>query len=136
MSYAMGEALQAAVYQLLQSDPGVQAQLAGAVYDALPPGPLPSLYATLGEEDVRDRSDKTGAGALHDLDISVITAAPGFSEAKAAAVAVSDALLGADLVLSRGRVVGLWFLRARARRIDGGAQRRIDLRFRAQTEDI
>jgi hypothetical protein len=48
---------------------------------------------------------------------------------------VSDSLQSAPLSLSRGRVVGLWFLRAAARRADKGALRRVDLTFRARVED-
>ena len=52
-----------------------------------------------------------------------------------AVAAVSDALTGATLVLGRGRLVGLWFLKARARRVEKADARRIDLTFRARTED-
>jgi hypothetical protein len=49
---------------------------------------------------------------------------------------VCDALEGAALTLDRGRLVGLWFERASARRTGtGGAIRQIDLRFRARVED-
>ena len=56
--------------------------------------------------------------------------------AKAVAAAISDTLVDADLTLSRGRLVGLWFERATARRSGtAGSARRIDLRFRARVED-
>jgi len=135
VSYGVSGPLQAAIFQLLQGDVPLGAIVGSAVYDAVPSGSLPPLYVVLGEEDVRDRSDKDGGGALHDLVISVVTDAAGFAGAKVAAAAVSDALLDAELVLSRGRVVGVWFLKAQARRVGTGGQRRIDLRFRAQTED-
>ena len=41
----------------------------------------------------------------------------------------------APLLLDRGRLVGLRFLKAQARRLDQGAARRIDLRFVARVED-
>lgn len=135
MSYGMAAALQAAVFSRLQGDAGLAALVGTAIYDAAPPGGLPGLYVMLGPEDVRDRSDMTGAGAAHDFVVSVVTDAGGFSAAKDAAAAVSDALVDAPLVLSRGRLVGLYFLRARAQRVARGAQRRIDLRFRARVED-
>lgn len=135
MSFAVSGALQGAVYQRLAGDAALATIVGDAIYDAVPPGALPPIYVTLGEEDVRDRSDTDGGGALHDLVISVVSAAAGFSTAKAAAGAVSDALLEGGLSLTRGRVVGLWFLKARARRVGGGDTRRIDLRFRAQTSD-
>ncbi|ETD91788.1 DUF3168 domain-containing protein [Rhodobacter capsulatus] len=134
MSYAVAGALQAAVYQQLRADAVLAALVGPAVYDAVPPGPLAGTYVSLGPEDVADASDKTGAGAVHDFVISVITDAAGFATAKAAAAAVSDALVGADLVLARGRLVGLWFLRAKARRVEKADMRRIDLVFRARVE--
>jgi len=135
MSYGMGAALQAAVYAHLQADSALAALVGEAIYDAAPAGTVQGLYVTLGPEDVRDRSDKDGTGAAHDFTVSVVTDAAGFAAAKAAAAAVSDALVDAALVLSRGRLVSLGFLRARARRVSSGAQRQIDLRFRARVED-
>lgn len=135
MSYGMASALQAAVYQRLIADTGLQALIGTAVYDAMPPGSLPATFVVLGEEDVRDASDVTGAGARHDFTVSVVSDAQGFATAKAAAGVIGDALDGSPLTLTRGRLVGLWFQRARARRMGAGDQRRIDMRFRARTED-
>jgi len=84
---------------------------------------------------VRDRSDKTGGGALHIFTVSVIDNGAGFARAKAAAAAVSDALVDASLTLSRGTLVSLRFDRARARRVQTGDLRRIDLTFRARVDD-
>ncbi len=135
MSYGAAAALQAAIYQRLAADPALDALVQGAVHDALPPGPVPPLYVSIGPEDVRDRSDKTGAGALHRFTISVVSTTAGFAEAKAAAAAVSDALTGARLTLARGSLVSLTFDRARARRDGDGNTRRVDLRFRARVDD-
>ncbi len=134
MSYASAAALQAAVYQRLMADSAVDALVGSAIYDAVPPGPLPGLYLSLGPEDARDRSDQTGAGAEHEFSVSVVSDAAGFQTAKALAAAVSDALVGAELILARGRLVDLWFLRARARRVGAADQRRIDLWFRARVD--
>ena len=134
MSYAVAGALQAAVYQQLRADAVLAALVGTAVYDAVPPGTQVGTYVSLGPEDVADASDKTAEGAVHDFVISVITDAAGFATAKAAAAAVSDALVGADLALARGRLVGLWFLRAKARRVEKADTRRIDLVFRARVE--
>lgn len=134
MSYGIGAALQAAVYQRLVGDAALGALVGGAIFDAVPPGTVAGTYVSLGPEDVRDASDATGSGAEHDFVVSVVTDEAGFQAAKAAAAAVSDALLGAALTLARGRLVGLWFLRARARRVDTGALRRIDMTFRARVE--
>lgn len=136
MSYAMASALQQALYQHLLADAALQSELAGAVYDAVPTGNLPETYIALGPEDVRDRSDRTGSGAVHRLTISVISRAAGFAGAKQIAGLVCDSLEDADLALSRGRLVGLWFERATARRSGtANEDRRIDLRFRARIED-
>ncbi len=135
MSYAIAAALQSAVFNRLETDQGLVGLVGSAVYDAAPPGGLPGLYVMLGPEDARDRSDKTGNGAQHDFVISVVSDADGFQTAKDVASAVSDALVGAELVLSRGRLISLNFLRARARRVAKGTQRQIDLRFRARVED-
>lgn len=136
MSYGVAAALQEAVFQALQADAQVSNLSGGAVYDALPGGELPETYVTLGPEDVRDRSDMSGAGAEHRFSITVTTAQAGFVTAKSLAAAISDALAGADLTLSRGRLVGLWFERAVAGRSrSGGALRTITMRFRARVED-
>ena len=136
MSYGVAAALQEAVYAHLQADTALTALVGIAIYDAAPPGGVAGLYVALGPEDVRDRSDFGGGGARHEFTVSVVTDAAGFKDAKDAAAAVSDALVGAPLVLSRGTLVGLGFLRARARKSSNGALRQIDLRFRARVEDI
>ena len=135
MSYGMAAALQVAVYQALSADGALAALIGGAVYDMVPAGSVPPVYVVLGAEDVRDASDKSGAGARHDFTVSVVACASGFHMAKTVAAAVSDALVDADLALERGRLVSLEFQRARARREGAGQLRRIDLRFRARIED-
>jgi hypothetical protein len=135
MSYGVGAALQAAVYQRLVADGAVDALVSGAIYDSIPPGTVPGTYVSLGPEDVRDASDQIGRGAVHEFSVSVVTDQAGFQGAKAVAGAVSDALTGAPLALARGRLVGLWFLSARARRVEKADVRRIDLTFRARVED-
>ncbi|WP_037309898.1 DUF3168 domain-containing protein [Ruegeria halocynthiae] len=136
MSYGVSAALQAAVYQHLSGDAQVGALSNGAIYDAVPAGSVPQTYVTLGPEEVRDASDRSGAGAIHRFTVSVVSEAAGFGTAKTLAGAVCDALEGAGMTLDRGRLVGLWFERASARRTGtGGAIRQIDLRFRARVED-
>jgi hypothetical protein len=132
MSYALAAALQAAVYQHLTTLP----QLVGVpVVDAVPKGQAPGTFVLIGTEEVRDLSDASGSGAEHRFGISVISEAAGFNAAKDLAVAISDALNNAPLALGRGRLVGLWFQRATARRRDDGRVRRIDMTFRARVED-
>jgi len=137
MSYAASFALQEAVYGALQGDAALGALVGGAVYDAVPAGTLPDLYVSLGPEDVVDRSDRDGQGARHDFVISVVSQASGFQEAKQVAAAISDALIGANLSLNRGHLVGLWFLKAKAGRSGTSDDiRRIDLRFRARIDGV
>lgn len=135
MSYGAAAALQAAIYQRLKADTALDALVGGAIFDAAPPGAAGGTYVSIGPEVVRDASTKTERGAEHEFSVSVVTDAAGFQAAKAAAVAVSDALTGATLVLARGNLVGLWFLRARARRVEHADTRRIDLFFKARIDD-
>lgn len=132
MSYAMSAPLQAAVYQHIAADGAVQALVGSDVFDAAPAGTLPSLYVLMGGEKVREAGQDDAA--WHDFNVSVITDGPGFHAAKEVAGAVSDALVDAPLTLSRGRLVGLWFRKADAKRVSGGL-RRIDMTFRARVED-
>lgn len=132
MSYGMAQALQAAIFQRLSANSG----LSGVpVVDALPKGQGSGTFILIGPEDVIDQSDKSGQGAEHRFSVSVISDAAGFLAAKAVAVVVSDSLIGAPLVLARGRLSGLWFLKAVARRLEDGKARRIDLTFRARVEE-
>lgn len=135
MSYAVSGALQAAVFGALGADATLAALVGTAIYDAVPAGTVPELYVRLGAETAVEAADGSGAGAIHYLTVSVITTAPGFASAKAAAAAISDALDDADLVLTRGRLVSILFERATARRIDAASARQIDLRFRARVQD-
>lgn len=134
MSYGVSAALQAAVYARLQANSALGAIVGGNIYDALPTGAVPPIYVALGPEKARDASDTGGNGAWHEFIVSVVTANAGFQTAKEAAAAISDALHGADLTLSRGVLVGLWFQKAKAGRESRGL-RRIDLSFRARVED-
>ena len=135
MSFAMSGPLQMAVYGALSADGALGMIVGTAIYDAVPSGALPAIYVRLGSETVTDASDCSSAGALHRLTVSVITTAPGFAQAKAAAAAVSDVLHGGDLTLSRGRLVYLRFERAKAARVESAATRQIDLRFAARVQD-
>jgi hypothetical protein len=133
MSYASGAAVQAAVFQLLVGDAALGA-LVGGVYDAPPPGTPQGTYVILGEDEAIDRGDGTGPGAEHRLTISVVSDAAGFLAAKQAAARISEVLTWAQPALAVGRVVTIWFQDVRARRLEGGTLRRIDLRFRVRVE--
>lgn len=136
MSYGVAAALQKAVYETLVTDAGVTGLIGAQVFDTVPSGPVPGTYVALGPEEVRDRSDVTGQGAVHRFTVSVVSEADGFAAIKTVAAAVGDALDGAQPTLERGRVIGLRFERASAKRT-GPAERvrQIDLRFRARVED-
>lgn len=134
MSYASAAALQVAVYQYLLADTGLSALIGDAIHDAPPPGTPSGSYIVLGAEEVIDRSDVSGPGAEHRFTVSVVSDAAGFLLAKQIAGRISAILPDAELTLSEGRLVAIWFHQAQARRVDGGAVRRIDLRFRARVE--
>jgi hypothetical protein len=131
MSYAMGAGLQAAIYARLASDPALDGV---PVYDTVPQA-APDLFVALGPEEVLGRADGGGQGARHDLRLSVVTRREGYAAVKAVAGRVSDVLLAGGLTMTRGRVVSLRFLKARARRDEGEGTRRIDLWFRARTDE-
>ncbi|MDJ1007531.1 MAG: DUF3168 domain-containing protein [Paracoccaceae bacterium] len=135
MTYAVGSALQAAVFQRLQTDTDLLGLVGPAVFDTLPGGTLPDLYVVLGHEEAKDLSSATHGGAVHRFVVSVVAATGGFKNAKDTAAAVSDALVDAGLSLDRGRLVSLRFQRAKARRARAGSARRIDLTFQAIVED-
>jgi len=135
MSYGVSAALQQAVFQRLAADTTLDGLVSGAIYDSAPPGIVSGTYVSLGPEDVTEKSDKTGHGALHEIIVSVVTDAAGFQQAKEVAAAVSDALVDATLILARGSLVYLNFQRARARRVQDADVRRIDLIFHARVQD-
>jgi hypothetical protein len=131
MSYSAAAALQTAVFARLTGFPA----LAGvAVVDAVLPGTGTGKFVLLGPESATDKSDKSGAGVEHQFQVSVISDDAGFLTAKVIAGYVSDALVGANLPLSTGLLVDLSFVRAVARRLKEGENRRIDLIFRARVD--
>ena len=129
MSYAAAAALQTAIFAALSGNPA----LAGvSIVDAMPPGTGNGTFILIGPEIATDKGDQTGPGAEHLVAIAVISDASGFLSAKTVAAAVSAVLVGAELVLTTGSLVSLFFQRANARRLDEGDIRRIDLTFRAR----
>lgn len=137
MSYAAGADLQAAVYQHLRGDAALSALIGDAIFDAMPVQAPGGVHVALGPDAMRDAGDATAAGSEHDLTVSVLAGQEdgrGFAAVKAAAGAVSDALEGAPLALERGHLVGIYLLRATARRVEKGAARRVDLTFRARID--
>ena len=139
MTYALAWPLQQAVRARLAADPGVVAVLGDRIWDAPPQethlAPPDTPYAVIGDERAGDWSTATDRGAEHVLRVSVHAASAGFAAAKAAAGAICDALLGADLGLARGHVVYAGFLDAETRRSEDGRLRTIRMRFRLLIED-
>lgn len=134
MSYAAASALQTALFSMLSGDATLATLAPGGVYDAPVPGTPAGSYVVLGIEDALDRSDMSGGGAEHRVSLQVISAAPGFQTVKDAAARVDALLQGPLPPLGVGRVVAVWFLDARARRLEGGDLRRIELRYRIRIE--
>ena len=137
MSIAATVALQTAVYQALRADPALTVLIGDAVYDAMPVQPPTGPHVAIGPEDVTEAGDMTGNGARHDFIISALSGTEdtgGFGVVKDVAAAVMAALEEGDLVLNHGHLAGLWFVSARARRADGGAGRRVDMKFRARID--
>jgi len=131
MSYAAAAALQSAVYARLT---GYSALAGVTVVDAVAPGSGGGKFILLGPETASDKGDKGHSGAEHQFQVSVISDDTGFLSAKVIAAHVSDALLGSGLGLAAGTLVDLSFIRAIARRLNQGEQRRIDLVFRARID--
>lgn len=137
MSYLAGTALQSAVYQHLRADAALATLVGDAIFDATPVDAPDGVYVSLGPEEAKDAGDMTARGSRHDFVISVLSGADesaGFAAVKAAAVAVSEALENGQMTLNRGHLAGIWFLRAKARRVENGAARRVDLTFRARID--
>lgn len=137
MSYAAAVALQGAVYQHLAADADLAALVGDAIFDAMPVDAPSGTYVSLGPEEVSDAGDMTAPGSRHDFIVSVLSGSDGqggFASVKAAALAVTEALENAALTLDRGHLAGLWFLKAKAKRVENGAARRVDLTFRARID--
>lgn len=131
MSYAAAAALQVAIFAQLSAAPA----LTGVpVLDAMPGQGGPASFVLIGPEEVLDRSDKSGAGAEHRFQISVISADTGFLAAKTLATEICESLEASLPALSVGRLVHLRFVKAKAQRLRDGGVRRIDLTFGARIE--
>jgi hypothetical protein len=131
MSYQAAAALQSAVYARLAGWGGLTGV---TIVDEVPAGGGKGTFVLLGPETATDKGDATSPGTEHQFQVSVISDAKGFLAAKAAAAAVSAALINAPLTLTAGILVGLQFQRAVARRLEQGDSRRIDMTFRARVD--
>ena len=139
MTYARSWPLQQALYDLMRKDAACVQHFGDRIYDAPPPflgeQTPEGLYLTFGDEEAVDWSTGSEAGAVHLVKVTVHAPRRGFSEAKQAASAVSDVILGGTLTPSRGRIVNARFVDARTSRAEADVLRRIDMRFRITIED-
>ena len=136
-------------FRLLQKvDPALAHEVSEVVPRPLLPVPLTlrrARLSTLLMEGLARAASTFGEGKTlaQRLEQDLLATEDGFDsqtvlraidELKAAAVAVSEALEASEMMLERGHLAGLWFLRARARRAENGAGRRVDLTFRARID--
>lgn len=139
MTYALAWPLQEALFDLINADPACTGYFDDRIYDSPPPFSATAepegLYLTMGDEEAQDWSTGSEEGCLHVVTLNVHAPRRGFSEAKQAAGALSDAVMGSTLSLSRGRVINIRFVDARTKREEKNALRRIELRFRITLED-
>ncbi|EBA03686.1 hypothetical protein RB2150_04283 [Rhodobacterales bacterium HTCC2150] len=94
MSIAFSAALQTAVFQALVANTELNTAVSGNIFDASPTGTPPAIYISLGLDDMRDASDKTGAGTRHDFVVSVVSNGSGFLQAKNVASLIGEVLVG------------------------------------------
>ena len=134
MTYAAAGLVQTALFTLLSGDATLAGLVPGGVFDAPPPATPQGTYVVIGQEEVIDRSDISGAGAEHRVTVEVVSNAQGFLTAKTAAARIDALLAGTPPALAQGRIVAVWFQDARARRSEGGDLRRLDLRYRIRIE--
>ncbi len=139
MTYTMSWPLQRALYHLFCENALCVEYFGHRIYDAPPPlldeADPDGIYLTFGDEEVDDWSTGSDAGAVHVVRLTVNAPRRGFAEAKQAAAAVSDAVLGGGLSPTRGRVVNAQFVDAKTKRAESDALRQINLRFRITLED-
>lgn len=139
MTYALAWPLQQGLYNLFCESALCVGFFGQRIYDAPPPllgeSEPSGIYLTFGDEVVDDWSSGSDAGAVHVVSLTVNAPRRGFAEAKQAASAVSDAVLGGELSLSRGLVINARFVDAKTKRAENDALRQIILRFRITLED-
>lgn len=135
MSFQHSAALQAAIFSALSGNTALVSWVGSNIFDAVPDGEIAQTYVLIGEEKSVDRSDFTGGATRHDITVSVVSSAAGFSDAKVIAAEVCNALEEETLSLATGDLRQIQFRSARSRRDTGGAERRIDVIFRALIDE-
>ncbi len=135
MSYSFSPALQTAIYTALIEDETLVSLVDGAIFDMAPDGSTPDRFVAIGPEKVVEKSDVSGRGAEHEVEVYVVTESDGFYTIKEIAARISTVLDGADLTLSTGYLSALQFLRAEALRNTSDDTRRVRLWFRARVDE-
>ena len=139
MTYALSWPLQQALYTLFCENAVCLEHFGHRIYDAPPPlleeTSPDGVYLTFGDEEADDWSTGTDRGAVHTVSLTIHAPRRGFAEAKKAAAAVSDAIMGGGLNPVRGRVINARFVDAKTKRAENDALRQIVLRFRITLED-
>ena len=128
-------ALRKAIRAYLLADAGFAAALGQKLYDEAPRGAEPP-YALFGETQLRDWSADLSPGAEQLFTIGVTSTMRGLSEALELAQRVADLLDEAALNLQDHRLIDLRFLSLETRRDQNGRFARVNLRFRATTENL
>lgn len=135
MSVSPVVALRKAIRAYLLTDAGFAAALGQKLYDEAPRGAEPP-YALFGEAQLRDWSADLAPGAEQLFAIGVTSTMRGLSEALELAQRIADLLDEAALTLQDHRLVDLRFLSLETRRDQNGRFARVNLRFRATTENL
>ena len=135
MSVSPVVALRKAIRAYLLADAGFAAAFGQKLYDETPRGAEPP-YALFGEAQLRDWSADLSRGAEQLFTISVTSTMRGLSEALELAQRIADLLDEAPLNLQDHRLIDLRFLSLETRRDQNGRFARVNLRFRATTENL
>lgn len=128
-------ALRKAIRAYLLADTGFVAALGDKLYDEAPRG-LEPPYALFAEAQLRDWSTDLSPGAEQFFTIGVTSTMRGLSEALELVQLLIGLLNEAPLVLQDHRLIDLRFLSMETRREQSGRFARVNLRFRATTENI
>ena len=134
MSYAYSGALQRAIFQALGSDSVLKGMVDDAIFDMHPHAAVPDRFVALGSETVQAQGDVTGVGAIHRVEIFVVSNRDGFLAVKNIAARVGAVLDAAALNLAHGHLVDIRFERAKAVRRTSDNTRRVQMFFRARID--
>ncbi|GAC1333149.1 MAG: hypothetical protein NVSMB26_13860 [Beijerinckiaceae bacterium] len=136
MSTSAVGALRKAIHAKLANAYALVATLGGAKLFDEAPRDVAAPYLTFSDTQVRDWSSSLSRGAEHIFVVTVWSTARGTSEAIEIGNSVIDLLDDALLDLDGYRLVNLRFVQLETKREANGRFARVNLRFRATTEDL